>query len=263
VIITLGTGWFFKPVRNLFTLNKKVIRYGELIADNKPSKISFQLPHKKKPQPEEKPQNRFPSQQTTTDSIKIPKDIPKVLDIRGEEWLLNSHINIYLFRLQSTHPKLYVPTFFEGTLNRLVAFSEELDFKKIPSEKRIIVWPLINSGNHWTLVVIDRDKRSIAYYDSKKDYGDHKKIVRFLQELTVNLTQKDPGVNPYTFSCTVQQSIQPDSYQCGAWILYFSKKVLEDPAFDVNAIDRNSAQQMIANFRLHVQEEILALGKKP
>jgi hypothetical protein len=109
------------------------------------------------------------------------------------------------------------------------------------------------SKNHWAITYIDLNKRTIEYYDSKKTYGEYRQIVETLTELAKKLSAKEPGKQPYTFQAKITKVLQPDSYQCGPWALYFLEKRAEDPDVDFNALDVNEAQKMIADYRKQIR----------
>lgn len=111
-------------------------------------------------------------------------------------------------------------------------------------------YPLLMSNNHWTLCVVNFDKRTVEYYDSKMNYGNHKQVCTKLETLTAHLTTQFPGEKDFTFECKIKKSLQPDGYQCGVWILYFTEKLLENPDTDFNELDVEKAQTMIADLRM-------------
>ena len=55
----------------------------------------------------------------------------------------------------------------------------------------------------------------------------------------------------YTFCDKINQVLQPDSYQCGAWVCYFLEQRLQNPDTDFNALarDMDNTQNMISNYR--------------
>ena len=129
-------------------------------------------------------------------------------------------------------------------------------------EKQFLAYPLHVTNNHWTLVIIDQEKRTVEYYDSKKNYGNYEEIVKTLKELARSLSTKDPGQSPYQFFSKISKNLQPDSYQCGPWALYFLKNRLENPSVDFNKLDIEEAQDMIAKFRIEVMATLYSRLKE-
>lgn len=204
--------------------------------------------------------------------------IPKALDIRGKQWLTNQHICSYMNYLSINHPKLFVPfpSAYAIKLNSPMqvlidsAILEDGHFEEGKacthvgdecSGKTILAYPLHIHDNHWTLVLLDREARTLEYYDSKQSYGNHSEVVAHLQKLAQTLSGKDPGAAPYTFVKKINKVLQPDSYQCGPWVLYFLEKRLENPEIDFNELNGKKSQAMIADFRLNVMKEIIILDK--
>jgi len=149
--------------------------------------------------------------------------------------------------LVATRPRIDFP--YEGETSPLAEF--------LKTDKNALAFPLFVSGNHWTLVYIDRERRAVEYYDSKKNYGNHKEIVSYLQNLANTLTQEDPGKIPYQFQCKITQKLQPDTYQCGPWTLYFLEERLKNPDVDFNQLDVSAAQQIIADYRARIRQVLL------
>jgi len=99
--------------------------------------------------------------------------------------------------------------------------------------------PFNISGNHWVLIHINKKKKVVEYYDSKCHYGNFDKVTAMLQKLADELG--------YEFKSRITKSLQPDGYQCGVWIAFFMKKLLEDPDVDFNTLNTN-----IADFRKEI-----------
>jgi hypothetical protein len=113
--------------------------------------------------------------------------------------------------------------------------------------KTILGYPLHIDGNHWALVVVDLTQRTVEYYDSKKDNA---KAVEYLGELATRLG--------CTFSSKNKGEIQPDSYQCGPWVLFCLEMRLKKPTgFSFEKLtSRGKYQRMIGRYRQHVLKAI-------
>jgi len=128
------------------------------------------------------------------------------------------------------------------------------------SGKTIFAYHLLISDNHWTLVLVDREKRTLEYYDSLNSYGNYNNNIQdHFKKLAEVLTEKDPGKTPYKFVCKLEKSLQQDGSQCGLWLLYFLEERLKNPDVNFNELDVNQSQGMIAEYRLKVMNSLIAL----
>ncbi len=199
-------------------------------------------------------------------------NIPKSLDIRGSEWLTSEHLHDYTKYLGSKYPELLVHAHEGYTFKNIVAtilhdghFDQagpcnHEDYGVECSGKTVLAYPLNVTKDHWVLTLVDRQKRTIEYYDSLKDYGNHSEIVGQLKKLESILTKKDSGKTPYKFICKINKSLQTDGYQCGPWSLYFLENRLKDPEIDFNQLDVEESQKMIADYRKAVLRQLLILA---
>ena len=128
---------------------------------------------------------------------------------------------------------------------------ETLNYKKVNCPFVIHV-----TGNHWTLVYINRSKRTIEYYDSKINYGgsEYPKIVNELTRIAAVLTEEEPGVKPFKLELKITTVLQPDSFQCGIWVLYFLDKIFNNPNLDFNNLIE--PEKIIAKYRIEVINRI-------
>ena len=109
------------------------------------------------------------------------------------------------------------------------------------------------------MVYIDRQRRTVEYYDSKKNYGNHDEIVRQLTSVAAELSEREPNRPPYQFICKINKLLQPDSYQCGPWMLYFLENRLINPDFDFNILNFKQAQIIIKEYREKTMLQIHAM----
>jgi hypothetical protein len=119
----------------------------------------------------------------------------------------------------------------------------------------------LNLSGHWTLVYIDRENRTIEYYDSKiMNSKDHAKILQKLNTIAKRLSQQEPG-KPYEVKDKIHKVLQNDGYQCGLWVLFFLEGRLIDPKFDFNTLDIKEAQELIKKYRQKVRLNLLEMGE--
>lgn len=117
------------------------------------------------------------------------------------------------------------------------------------------------SGNHFVLVYVDRERRTLEYYDSLVNYGNHSKIREYLEKTARLLSEKDPGTEPFKLLFKVEHRLQTDGYQCGPWTLFFLEKRLKEPAFDFNNIKVDEASNLIAQFREQVVQQCVRMQR--
>ncbi len=210
------------------------------------------------------------------ENIVLPNHIPKDLDIRGETWLDNAHLHLYIKYLGWKHPNLFaglVPPYTFENLEEAILLDGHLDGNNCHhaelgldcKDKTILAIPLHVTENHWTLVLVDRQKRTLEYYDSMKNYGNYDQIIKVLKNVTKVLTEKDPDEVPYQLDYKIKKRLQQDGFQCGVWILYFLENRLQDPNVNFNELDTEKAQEMIAYYRLRVMVkslEVDLIGKE-
>lgn len=190
------------------------------------------------------------------------------VDLRGTVWFDYRHIAEEFHILQKSFPtKVFFSALAGFTSQSIRGLFEKKKFENLHVTLKTvnilayesIVFPISVSGNHWTLLFIDRKKRTVEYCDSKISYGNYSQFVQDFKCVAEELSKADPGGKPYVFTSKIQKNLQPDGYQCGPWILYFTEKRLENPDIDFNELDERDAQSMIACHRLSVME---ALNKK-
>ena len=188
------------------------------------------------------------------------------VDFTGTKWFDNYNIADYYRLLKDRFPQ---GVFFDfpNQYSTPAIWRKRFEEKNYPTsnidhtkrnflEYQSILLPMHISGNHFTLLFIDRVKRTVEYYDSKVSYGAYDKIVQDCQGIAEALSQSDPGDTPYVFSAKIKKLLQPDGYQCGPWTLYFSEKRLENPDVDFNDLNFNEAQSIPAQFRVTMTDEI-------
>ena len=171
------------------------------------------------------------------------------------QWLSNVDISLFSDRIGANPQEACIFEPYSGDLEQLNAHI--LQNKAATPNAKALFFPLHvkgnakdERGNHWTLIYINFDKRVVEYYDSKKRYGTYDAIVEKLEALTATLNEQYPDIDrPFQFESKITKTLQPDSYQCGVWVLYFIEKLLANPDEDFNTLDINAAQIIIATYR--------------
>lgn len=198
---------------------------------------------------------------TTIDFTNLPKTLPKEAatswGISETSWLTIGQLQRYITYLATEFPIAVDCQPITYTIDSL-AKTIEYNAISIPNFQDLNLPICLNvSGNHWTLVYIDREKRTVEYYDSKKDYGNHDEIKQKLIEFANKLSNEEPDERPYKFECKINKVLQPDGYQCGPLVLYFLEKRLKDPEFNFNQI--SDAQNSIKEYRNKVRTKLIEM----
>lgn len=181
-----------------------------------------------------------------------PGDKPKMLE--------QAHLNRFIMALKTGHKNgsqmshSYSPcTLAKGTRVNpsLISLITAKDFgPKAPEDKNLFVYPIFipREGTpigHWCLVMIDRTKKTVEFYDSYAVYGDKdrdKENVHYLNQVKERL--EEISGEPYEVQNKIKTRIQSgvDGSRCGMWLLYFIQKRLENPDFDFDLITNHFKQ---------------------
>ncbi len=186
--------------------------------------------------------------------------------------LTNFTINKYIKYLGDKHPKLFVPEGI-GELRPpyplIVNLSNISDAKAIDEKilsdlkanelsvsstvkKTIFAYPIHVSGDHWSLVLIDSEKRKIEYYDSYGGWRDgntitKESVIHHFQQLASHLSEQEKGMPPYTFDFKTETKLQTNLIDCGPWALYCLEKRLENPDVVISPdVDMEASRKTMA-----------------
>jgi len=107
---------------------------------------------------------------------------------------------------------------------------------QIKEDKKIFAYPVLISKDHWTLVVVDREKRCIEYYNSFGAVETDLQTVRYIEQIKPLLNKYDAKGKNYTFSEPMKQKMQSNTSQCGPWTLFLLQLRLENPRFDFSTL---------------------------
>ena len=89
-------------------------------------------------------------------------------------------------------------------------------------QKDILIIPCHVSSNHWTLAVVDFNKKTITYYDSMggKDYGLLCRITSYLHQESWNKRKLKFDLPGWKISCLEKRSPQQtNNYDCGVFAM--------------------------------------------
>ena len=193
----------------------------------------------------------------------IPQTIPPGRDIRekwtSSNWVTNSFIHDYFLYLASRYyPQVTIPFAFPDiSLNEMEYHIHTLNQKTTNYQKTNYAFFLSVCDNHWMFVYINRTKRTVEYYDSKRAYGgfEYSKIVNELTRIAALLTEEEPGDKPFKLELKITKLLQPDSYQCGIWVMYFFDNILKDQNVDFNKLA--NPQKTIEAFRIETMHRMI------
>jgi hypothetical protein len=126
-----------------------------------------------------------------------------------------------------------------ATPANLVGVIDKTQVQEALAADKICFFPM-RDGPHWTCVIINPSTETINYYDSK---GTGRSMPPILHQINEHLGIK------YAPSLPTPESVQPDGFQCGVWILYFLDCERGGVEFDVE-VD-------IAGFRDEIQKMLI------
>lgn len=195
----------------------------------------------------ERPEQKDSS--TTTSKTQTKQQSATRYDPRETEWLWSNQISSYYTDLQKQYPDIleqhYAVYTTPQALRNFVRLHIEDEIQ--PGSRKSIPILMIVSGNHWVMVYIDHQRKTVEYFDSKSTYGNQALIQTSLQE-TANYLNASMG-GSYQVVRKVNRSLQPDGYQCGVWAMYFLKQRVENPNLNFDTLDHTQMQSVIRKFR--------------
>ncbi|KAF3362274.1 hypothetical protein PHSC3_001100 [Chlamydiales bacterium STE3] len=169
-------------------------------------------------------------------------------------WLDTSHIQTYFYYLYSKFAYLG-PDYVVGPMQETF---EDLMIKDF-SDPTFTLYPIaINTGNHWVLLIVNTENRTIEYYDSRYA-GITPKLKENLAAFASHLNKSTEG-RPFSLVAKLNKKLQSDCYQCGVWILYFLEMRIKNPEFDFNIL--KSPSKIISTHRKKIRKKILASYQK-
>lgn len=259
LIFTFGACRKNSHVHDLLHKKKRTIRLGVEVSS---SLQEESLAPKSKADLSDRKQDIQDSIPSKSSALKSTVDLsdPKH-DISGNQWLDYYHLWSYANSvLRPNHPEMNLvdsngnnPNNFENIRERV-----KTDFAQNPSGN-VFVYPFYVTKNHWTLVYIDRIKRTVEYYDSFKSFGNYDEIQKSLNQVAKDLTENEPDQAPYRVENKIKKTKQKDGYQCGVWALYFLEKRLNDPSIDFNKLNIKASE--IVDYRHKIMRDTIEVYK--
>lgn len=172
----------------------------------------------------------------------------------GEKWLNDNHINLYLRLLQERNknlvqamPSLYcVDVFFVYRLTKYgydSTNSGQIEEKLLNHD--LIIFPLNEDQRHWTQIIVDTQQNTISYYNPM--YSCNNEALNTIQAF---LERVDTVAREWKQFPNVQGPRQSNCFDCGVFLLAYSKKIASRSAPDFN-------QNMMQQLRYQMTLEIL------
>ncbi|KRH94798.1 Protease, Ulp1 family [Pseudoloma neurophilia] len=187
--------------------------------------------------------------------ICITKDEFNVLTSSG--WFFDSIINYYLELVTDYAKFLRLKVGSLNTANSLFFVKESLENTVAKLNEHsflnqdLFFIPLHVNGNHWSLIVFEKKKLILEYWDSMNSHdsayaGIIKKLVKSIEHMLVQKTKRISKINVEIINCQKQDN----DYDCGMFVCLFARNRLFERTFKIN-------KETLSIFRLIIAHEII------
>ncbi len=106
--------------------------------------------------------------------------------------------------------------------------------------------------SHWTLVIVNLDRREVVFFDSLANFIDNRIIDPALNSIATRLGNVHPDANgafsPFVVRKVIKTPIQQDSSSCGIWLSLFLDKYLDNPDYVPPVMGYSQAQHVLQEF---------------
>ncbi|WP_117274778.1 Ulp1 family isopeptidase [Chlamydia poikilotherma] len=106
--------------------------------------------------------------------------------------------------------------------------------------------------SHWTLVIVNLDRKEILYFDSLAHFVPNNEIDPALNSIATRLGNCHPDANgagsPFTVKKVVETPIQRDGSSCGIWVSLFLEKYLENPNYTIPPMGDTETENYLQSF---------------
>jgi hypothetical protein len=185
----------------------------------------------------------------------LPKDFS--WNISGPVMLTQRHLHRYITYLATQFPGIGRHWHEYRSYSIETLMTDIDDLSRIIKNFEDLNFPFyVQISGHWALVYIDREKRTVEYYDSMKESGDHRKIDQKLNAIANRLS--------YQFIRKTHQQLQSDPVDDGVWTLYFLESKLNpelNSELNFDQLDFNKAQELIKNYRKKVAQKLIEMDR--
>ncbi|MEF9520210.1 Ulp1 family isopeptidase [Chlamydia crocodili] len=125
------------------------------------------------------------------------------------------------------------------------------------------MWATIQAGyagiSHWTLVIVNLDRREVLFFDSLAHFVTSDKIDPALKSIATRLGNHYLDANgmraPFTVKKVINTPVQRDGSSCGIWISIFLEKYLENPDYTFPPMGYTQTQNFVQNYLDNLHEE--------
>ncbi|CAH64130.1 Ulp1 family isopeptidase [Chlamydia abortus] len=106
--------------------------------------------------------------------------------------------------------------------------------------------------SHWTLVIVNLDRREVVFFDSLANFINNRLIDPALNSIATRLGNVYPDANgalsPFIVKKVIKTPIQQDSTSCGIWLSLFLDKYLDNPDYVPPLMGGRQAQYFLQEF---------------
>ena len=122
----------------------------------------------------------------------------------------------------------YMDPLFYTALKGAISCGNTLEWRNIPRSRLLLV-PIIHNG-HWTLLVVNHYQKKIQCYDSLWFYTTEN-LPDFFKNVISFFHDRLPHTASYEIE-VVQFRKQDNSYDCGIYVMYIAKALIENNTID-------------------------------
>lgn len=139
----------------------------------------------------------------------------------------------------------------QGAISRDIA-----DNKRLNLGKDVFAYPVYMQSNHWALVVVDRKKKTVEYYNSYASRPLEENALgvdEALAEVAATFGKED-GVT-YTIQKKVTKVLQQgvnNTNECGAFVCHFLEERLQNDQYDPNKEPEDITRRIATTYRQHL-----------
>uniref|UniRef100_A0A914X5Y6 Ubiquitin-like protease family profile domain-containing protein n=1 Tax=Plectus sambesii TaxID=2011161 RepID=A0A914X5Y6_9BILA len=201
------------------------------------------------------------STQTLPTDKPLPSTVTNIADddlntLRGRSWLNDMVISSYLALIQArsqlgSRERVYAfLTFFYDRLCNRGYIGVRSWVKTNVFSYDLLLFPIHDHGNHWTLIVVNMPRWRISFYDSMGGNGDHHlQIIHDL--LRAEFADKHPTRPFVPFTCVTERRLpqQQNTRDCGVFMCQYAEHLSRKAPLSFTQAD-------IPRFRLQMEREL-------
>uniref|UniRef100_A0A914WLX7 Ubiquitin-like protease family profile domain-containing protein n=1 Tax=Plectus sambesii TaxID=2011161 RepID=A0A914WLX7_9BILA len=177
--------------------------------------------------------------------------------LRGRSWLNDMIIDSYLALIQArsqlvSRQRVYAFMTHFYTMLCSRGYIGVRSWVKIDNifDQDLLLFPINDRGNHWTLIVVDMRQRRMSYYDSMGNDGSkHLKAIR--EYLKGYFAEKKPAERFVPFTMVNEKKLprQHNTWDCGVYLCQYAEHLSRGAPLSFVQAD-------MARFRLQMEREL-------